>query len=242
MNYQFAVDNENYEDLSSGRVLFNQHGTTGFPVRLASEIFQRSKFLLSKKGNAGPYKVYDPCCGGAYLLTTLGFLHNEDLDTITASDIDSRAVELAGKNLSLLSTDGMDDRIDQLNKLYREYGKESHKDALESADRLNKIVRKSRTRILINCFEADITKDSAVINQRFDLIITDLPYGQIVGWQTDTSDPVTKLLDNVSSCLDVSSLVVMVSTKEVKIQHENYIRLGSYKLGKRKITFLEKSC
>ena len=64
MSYRFTSDHH-YEDLASGRVLYNQHGTTAFPVRLASEIFLRAKQHLTRKGNAGPYHLYDPCGGGA---------------------------------------------------------------------------------------------------------------------------------------------------------------------------------
>lgn len=235
MSYQFAIENTNYEDLSSGRVLYNQHGTTAFPVRLASEIFQRSKFHLSKKGNTGPYRIYDPCCGGGYLLTTLGFLHSEDIDAITASDIDSKAVELAQKNFFLLGEDGLNNRIDQLKKLYHEYGKESHKAALESADRLKMVVKK----IPNVCFEADITRANVVNEPDFDLIITDLPYGQIVDWRAEASNPIEELLGNLIPCLGRHSLVVIVSTKYVSVRHKNYVRIGSFKIGKRKVTFLE---
>ena len=54
MSYKFAITDENYEDFASGRVLFNQHGTTAFPVRLASEIFQRCEHILETSGVISP--------------------------------------------------------------------------------------------------------------------------------------------------------------------------------------------
>ncbi len=235
MSYQFAVENRNYEDLSSGRVLYNQYGFTAFPVRLASEIFQRGKFLLARKGKSGPYRIYDPCCGGGYLLTSLGFLHGKDLLSIAASDIDANAVALARKNLSLLGESGLKDRMEQIHKLYQMYGKDAHRAALESAERLSAIARS----IPFACDEADITKAAGLRGHSFDLVVTDVPYGQMVGWKTDAGHPVHALLENLIACLDRQAVVAIVSTKDTVIRHERYARAGSFKLGKRKITFLE---
>ena len=77
MKYKFAVDKEDYTDFASGRVLYSAPGTTGFPVRLTSEILQRAFAILGTGGHNGPYTIYDPCCGGAFLLTTIGFLFPE---------------------------------------------------------------------------------------------------------------------------------------------------------------------
>ncbi len=50
MPYQFAVDRPNYSDLASGRVLYSVPGHHAFPVRLASEIFQRCLAYLRAAG------------------------------------------------------------------------------------------------------------------------------------------------------------------------------------------------
>lgn len=65
MNYRYAIENKNYEDYASGRVFYSQKGTTSFPVRLASEIYQLCKSILIDQGVNRPYVLYDPCCGGA---------------------------------------------------------------------------------------------------------------------------------------------------------------------------------
>ena len=41
MQYRYVTEKESYEDFAAGRVLLSQSGMTSFPVRLASEIFQR---------------------------------------------------------------------------------------------------------------------------------------------------------------------------------------------------------
>src|ERR1700722_10543985 len=104
--YQHTVTRENYEDYSSGRVVYGAMGATNFPVRLSSEVFQRCVHYLKSQGKPGPYKIYDPFCGVAYSLTVIGFLHGAEIESIAASDSNSRLLEFARKNLSLLTTTG----------------------------------------------------------------------------------------------------------------------------------------
>ena len=59
----------------------------------------------------------NPCCGGGYLLTVLGFLNYERIKTIMASDISDDAIQLANENLSLLDKNGLKKRIRQINDL-----------------------------------------------------------------------------------------------------------------------------
>lgn len=137
MEYLYESRKENYEDFSSGRVLYSAAGTTSFPVRLAGEIIQRCFEVLSGKGNPGPYSVYDPCAGSAYLLTVIGLLHGRRIKEIFASDINPQVLQIARRNLSLLSMDGMNERKQQLRTLFDLYHKESHSMALQSVNRLS---------------------------------------------------------------------------------------------------------
>ena len=41
MEYKFASERTNYTDLASGNVFYSLPGHPAFPVRLASEIYQR---------------------------------------------------------------------------------------------------------------------------------------------------------------------------------------------------------
>lgn len=242
MNYKFALENKNYEDFSSGRVLYNQQGTTSFPVRLGSEIFQQCVEFLVKQGIDKPYTLYDPCCGGAYLLTSLGYLHGEQISKIYASDIDEKIIPLAEKNLSLLSVVGLNERIKQIEKMFEDYGKESHTEALQSAARLKKILEGQNKCIETNCFVADIT-EAVGLEQKVsavDIIITDLPYGDIVQWGgTESEDEaITKLLDNLLKVLANISIVAVVSKKKTKVKHEGYKKVEQFNIGKRQVTFL----
>src|SRR5690349_6954969 len=103
MAYRFALDHEDYSDFAAGRVFYGLPGHPAFPVRLASEIFQRCRAISA----AQLPSIYDPCCGGAYLLSTLAYLHGKDIRRIVASDVDQSILQTADANLALLTIDGL---------------------------------------------------------------------------------------------------------------------------------------
>ncbi len=243
MNYRFAVENWSYEDFSSGRVFYNQKGTTSFPVRLASEIYQLCKSILIKHGCDEPYILYDPCCGGAYLLATLGFLHGQEISKIYASDVDEEVIPLAQRNLALLSKKGVDQRITEIQKMFEEFGKESHSQALESSLNLRSTLEKQNKSIGVKCFVSDITKNNSLINAVHDvnMIITDLPYGEIVSWNSmeHESEAVEKLLSNVHQVMANNSVIAIISKSKSKIKHKDFEKLERFVIGKRQITILK---
>lgn len=243
MNYRFAVENTNYEDFSSGRVFYNQKGTTSFPVRLASEIYQLCKSILLKNGCDKPYVLYDPCCGGAYLLTSIGFIHGEEISGIYASDIDETVTPLAERNLALLTKEGMDERISEIQKMLVEYGKESHSQALESSLNLRNILEERDKSIEVKSFVSDITKNNNLNNtiQDVNMIITDLPYGEIVSWNSmeEEKGAVEKLLDNVLHVMSSDSVIAIISKSKNKIKHKAFKKVERFVIGKRQITILK---
>jgi 23S rRNA (guanine2535-N1)-methyltransferase len=243
MNYRFAVDNRNYKDYSSGRVFYNQIGTTSFPVRLASEIYQLCKSVLMKQGCDKPYVLYDPCCGGAYLLASIGFLHGEEISGIYGSDVDEAVIPLAQKNLAILSKEGMDERIREIQKMIAEFDKESHSQALESSLNLRNILERRDKSIEVKCFVSDITKNNNLINTIHDvnMIITDLPYGEIVSWNSmeDEKGAVEKLLNNVLQVMSSDSVIAIISKSKSKIKHKNFKQVEGFVIGKRQITILK---
>jgi hypothetical protein len=243
MSYKFCTENKNYEDYSSGRVLYNMQGTTSFPVRLASEVFQRCANILREQGLEKPYTLYDSCCGGAYLVTSLGFLHGEVISKIFVSDIDETVITLAEKNLSLLTLSGLKERTEQIQDMFDSFGKTSHKEALESAARLRNIIEKQNSSIEIKSFISDITADSNLKDKVKDIniLITDLPYGEIVEWsnQQQEKEAVAKLLDNVYQVLAEKSIIAIISMKKNKIKHDKYKKVDQFNIGKRSITFLQ---
>src|SRR5262245_55152460 len=88
MPYLFVHDRHDFTDVAAGPVLYSLPGRPAFPVRLTSEIFQRCQAHLLQLGNEPPYTVYDPCCGSAYLVVTLAYLHWPAIQQIVVSDID----------------------------------------------------------------------------------------------------------------------------------------------------------
>lgn len=240
--YRFVPVRRNYEDYASGRVLYGAPGATAFPVRLASELFQRCAAYLISRGATPPYALYDPCCGGGYLATITGLLHGESLNRIVASDIRPEAIELARKNLSLLDASGLDRRVAEINELIRNFRKPSHLEALESAARLKRQLDRMTNKITVGCFQLDILSDMRLPPEvgKVNMVITDLPYGNLAVWEgaVGDSNPAQKLLENVRKALGQDSVVGLVSDKKQEIVHNGYCRVGSLRIGKRRALLL----
>ena len=238
MQYKYEVESKNYADFASGRVIYNQKGATAFPVRLGSEIFLRSKNYLDKKIDKKSISIYDPCCGGGYLLTILGFLHGKYISKIIASDIDEEMVNLAKRNIFLLTSEGINKRIKEIKEYIEKYNKESHKKALNSALKLKYIQKNMSDNIKFNCFKANALK---IYNYNFkvDLVLSDLPYGNITEWSQKNNS--TKIfLNNLLNVLNQKSIVTIITAKKQKINHRKYNRIKHFTIGKRRISFLEK--
>lgn len=246
MNYRFENEHQNYEDFASGRVLYNARGMTAFPVRIASEIAQRAFQVLREQGVKGPYHVYDPCCGGAYLLTVISLLHGRHIRKLTASDIDPVLLETARRNLALLTKPGLERRRGQLLELYEAYGKESHKEALDS---LGRIEQRIHAHYLeqpgVDVFGQDVTlpgwssQAETPVQEPVDLVMTDLPYGQIAYWGGDRSDPLDDFFANVYPLLHPGqSVLAVIANKGPKLQHYHYDRVQHGKIGKRQFAIL----
>lgn len=239
--YKYS-EHKNFEDLASGRVIAHKAGYPNFPVRLAQEIFGR---CLSYLDRSEDICIYDPCCGGGYLLTVLGFLNFGNIKTIKASDIDDEALQLARENLSLLHRKGLEGRISQLKNLYSLHKKESHMEALDSAARLyNMIVSASAREIEYEVFKADILSTSPLADCQFkaDIIFADVPYGRLVEWQNvgnDSGNGQNKnqcnshLLDQFIPAMKDDSIVAICSDKSQKFQSEHLRRVEKQVVGKR---------
>ncbi|WP_256720733.1 MULTISPECIES: hypothetical protein [Paenibacillus] len=241
MEYIYESAQRSYEDFASGRVLYNAQGTTSFPVRLASEIAQRCFHLLEKKGVQGPYTLFDPCCGGAYLLTVVGLLHGQRIQRVIGSDINAEVLGIAGKNLSLLREEGLEQRTEQLKELLALYHKPSHQDALQSAGRLKELLRSSCVEETV-CFQADITQseESLASCEGIHIVMTDLPYGDLVSWGGGSEVPVEDFFNGIHSILDPArSVVAVISDKGQKLKHDRFQRIQHVKVGKRQIAIFE---
>jgi 23S rRNA G2445 N2-methylase RlmL len=240
--YQYTATKGNYEDYSSGRVLYGAPGATNFPVRLSSEVFQLCANYLTNRGKSRPYKIYDPFCGVAYSLTVMGFLHGAEINSIAASDSDSRMLEFAQKNLSLLTTNGLRKRIEELREFIQEYNKASHKDALESAYRLQARVQASES-IEIQSFQFNAVGDEDFPKSvsGVDMVITDLPYGKLTRREGSVIEEgfVKRFLDKVKSRLNPVSVTAIIYDKKQPISYQGYKAVRVCTFGKRKLAVLE---
>jgi len=233
MEYKYAK-NEKYEDFSSGRVLYHGSGMTNFPVRLAREIFGRCLQYSSKKKDIC---LYDCCCGGGYLLTVLGFLNQGIVGRVIGSDINAKLLDTAKKNLSLLSKGGMDRRIAEIDHMIESFNKKSHIEARKSAVTLKSLIR---TDIGFEVFQADALKAIA-LRAKPDIIVTDVPCGNMVGWTGDEEDVIDKLLDALYGICHSGTIIGLCMNKKHKVKNERFTPLEKQQIGKRKFEILRKS-
>jgi len=249
MQYKFAKEQPDYSDLASGRVLYSLPGHPAFPVRLASEIFQRCLAQRERIYQVStPGTLYDPCCGAAYHLSVLAYLHPEHLREVIASDIDEKAVALAERNLGLLHPEGMGHRVHELSELLEQYGKESHREALRSASRLqeNLSAFTEKSPIKTRVFQAGALDRNAILTHiqphSVDILFTDVPYGRHSQWSAadlnESPNPLTAMLDAVLDVLSPSSVVAVASDKGQKAAHERFQRVEHFQVGKRRVAIL----
>ena len=218
MQYKYTV-NENYEDLASGRVLYSIPGASAFPVRLMSEIFQVCYSII---GKSDKLTIFDPCCGSAYHLTALAFLHPGKIRKLICSDINPDILKSAEKNLGLLSSSGIDKRIEEIEQMIKDFGKNSHKEALESALRLKGKIADND--IEIECFQEDMLEFCAfenLIDKEIDIVIADTPYSNLEQWQGNIADDnVFLLLENLLDIVNPSTVIAIKKKKKQKEENE----------------------
>ena len=219
----------------------------GLRVRFFNAVL---RFALLKQ-LTGPCLLYDPCCGGAYLLSTLAYLHWKDINRILASDVDTDALKTAASNFALLTDAGLAQRIVHINRLIALYNKGSHREALVSAQRLrSRLVHQNADHILTTgLFKADVLKPDELISnlarEHLDVVIADIPYGSHSFWHLDSmtdsphQDVVWHMLQSLSHVLSPQSVVAICADKGQKVAHERYRRLERFQVGKRRIVILQ---
>ncbi len=232
MKYKYGKKG-NYEDFAAGRVIYNIKGMTNFPVRLAQEIYGRCLEYSIKKNNIC---LYDCCCGGGYLLTVLGFLNQDTIGKIIGSDINMEMLDIAKKNLSLLSKEGINKRIAEIEQMIASYQKQSHIEAKNSAIRLKNLIRNN---IEFEVFQCDAL-DTINLEEKPDIIITDVPYGDMIDWKGNEENAIDKLLDSLHEICSRDTIVGLCMNKKQKVRNEKFIRLEKEQIGKRRFEILRK--
>lgn len=231
MEYKYTK-NENYEDFASGRVLYHIGGKPTFPIRLALELYERCLSYSIKKTEIS---LYDCCCGGAYMLTILGLLKGNTLSKLYGSDINSESIKLANDNLGLLTTSGLMKRKGELEVLYEKYRKTSHMEALHSIDRIKLLL----TNEIKTCVFNQNVLDVCDLPFTPDIIITDVPYGNMVDWDESSGD-INQMMNALSSVCGNETIICVCMDKKQKIQTDIYQRLERQLVGKRKFEIYKK--
>jgi 23S rRNA (guanine2535-N1)-methyltransferase len=250
MPYRFAQENRDYSDYASGRVFYSAPGHPAFPVRLVSEVFQRCQAIRQKRGLTGPVSLYDPCCGSAYHLSSLAYLHWPEIGTISGSDIDTGILPFAARNLGLLTPQGLEKRAEEIATLFKLYGKPSHAEALKSVQLFKRQLSEYSQTHSINTqlFEADATNSQQMLRglqgRKIDIILADVPYGQQSKWQSATTEMTNEsllipMLEALLPVLSPDSIVTIISDKSQKCDHPHYQRLGRFQVGKRLVIILQ---
>lgn len=251
MAYRFATENKDYSDFASGRVFYAAPGHPALPVRLVSEVFQRCQAIRQKAGLTHPVTIYDPCCGSAYHLSTLAYLHWSEIDTIIGSDIDGDILRVAERNLRLLTPTGLEKRTQEITDLFNQYGKDSHAEAIKSAQKFkHELDAFQQTKPIVpQLFVADATNQAEIVmglgGMAIDIVLTDVPYGNRSAWQSSGEKSGLKetmlgqMLHALLPVLHPDSVVAIVADKAQKGSHPAYKKMGRFRIGKRQIVLLQ---
>jgi len=246
MRYLFPDHSLSTADLASGKVLFSRPGLTAFPVRLGNELFLRGAALLEAAGRRPPYHVYDPTCGGGYLMTVLCLLNPHLIARLSISDISSDALSIASKNVHLLSPEGMLRRQVELAALAAASERESHVAAAASASRLHDWLDQQRAPVTqTDIFLADATDPNEIRahfsdNRSVDIGFADTPYDLHSTWQTDETGSAVPEMKILSAFAELSVPVVILATRKgLKLTNPGYRRHARLKNGHRALWIFE---
>jgi len=243
MKYTYLAAKPDYADFASGQVLFGAPGRVATPLRLVDELFQTGLAAVRAAGHTGPLTLYDPCCGTAYHLAALGFLHRPALAAILASDADAAVLAVAAKNLHLLTFPGLDARLVQLHEAHARFGKDSHLAALAAAARLR--ARLAEPALATRTFCADALDGPALLRHlapaAVHLVLADVPYGLGSHWASplaaadaaDGAAAMGRLLEALWPLLLPGGVVGLLTGKGVKVAHPRFQSLRRLKAGKR---------
>lgn len=250
MIYKFENKRKNYSAFASGSVLKSFPGQPAFPVRLASELFQRSTEILNRAGINLPYTLYDPFSGSGYLITSLGFIHGNSLSKIFGSDIELETVNTANDNLNLLTEAGLKRRNSELQKLYNQFEKKSYLDAIKNAEYLaEKYLSSHLQSIPKQVFQADafnkLSIEKYISLNSIDIVITDVPYGNQTEWVvpndllSNGNSHVNLFLNTIKHFMKPKGLVVLTSQSQRISIVDDWFQKHHFKVGHRHVYFFQ---
>jgi 23S rRNA G2445 N2-methylase RlmL len=231
LGYRYAVERTDHSALASGHVLRSAPGFPGFPVRLASELFQRA--MVHTGGE--PVRLWDPCCGSGYLTTVLGLLHRDLLTGVRATDVDAEAVALAARNLRLLTAEGLAEREEELRRSARDFGRVAFVERAEAARDLAAGLAAQGGDLPHEAAVADVFSLEEGVDA--DLVVTDVPYGEMTRWEGNVpggaGEPMRGLLSSLGRVLPEHAVVVVTARTRRVVLPEGVRALERVKVGNR---------
>ncbi len=233
MVYKFALQKENYEKYAAWRVLYSIPWSAPFPVRHIDDIFQRAYELLWTNNKVN---IYDPCIGSGYMMTVLWLLHGDKINSISWSDIDQDMIKIAEKNLELLQTSGINNRIIGITRMIENYQKQSHISALKDANDIKSIVTNQKHYIKTECDVSNIVDLN--FSPKYDMIMFDLPYWNITSRQWDIE--IVELIEKLWSWLKVWWVLIVIWNKDLRLKASWGNTKKSINHGKRRIFLIKK--
>ena len=145
----------------------------------------------------------------------------------------------------------MEKRTEELRQLFSLYGKPSHEQAVESAERLAGLLERE---IPCTVFQADAGRPLNP-GEEIDILITDVPYGELTAWESQEKTPgeearteqdgkepdgLNRLIRNLTGCFGEKTLFVIVTDKGQKLWKDGLTVLEKGNVGKRRFYIFRK--
>ena len=95
--------------------------------------------------------------------------------------------------------------------------------------------------IKTNTFFANILNENELDNKNFtaDIIITDVPYGNLVNWSNTNGEEINRLLDTIIPVINPKTIIAVSHDKNQRIENLKYNTLEKIKTGHRRIEILQ---
>lgn len=244
MQYRHTNDDVLARLTDISRIVRNAPGYTALPPRLVAELFGRARTRLQRQ----TLRLLDPCCGSGGTLTVISLLFSDAITHVGANDISEPALQLAKKNLALLSDTGLEQREGEFDALFRQFNKPVHADALTAARKLRR-ERQGQEAPAVDIRHVDISLTGALAQAfnplRYDLVFTDLPYGKRAQWRGPSADAADMLSTLLEACRGIAApgaVVVAVTPRRVRASDTHgFLSLSRVRgPGGREIHFFQK--
>lgn len=228
MAYKYILESNSLEYMSPWLAVHQLPWNPNFPIKITYDLFNRClKYISKSKGLV----VYDPCCWSWYLLLSLWVFFPDKVWWLYWSDINNKSLEIAAKNLSLLSRQWQSSRKLEI----EQWNKKNKVDSIHALEKIQTQLWKNSTKYEI--FFRDILSWKTSRQVSPDLILADVPYNNMTSWEW--TNPINILLSVLEENLKTWTIIAIIHNLPKKVIHDKYNKLEAYKIWKRKIVILK---